>query len=110
MLQAELSDIVRAAIIARIGLGRHTESLELLASLLDDTNWRIRSAISDAMVALTPESVPVLQKLLLHGNPAAKAAAVQALKRSGQDEWLEAQLSLLSSQIQSPPCLLVSTS
>ena len=86
LLQNEPSDMVRVAIIERTGQNRHIENIELLASLLEDTNWRIRAAATNAMAALAPDSIPVLQRLLLNDNPAVRAAAVHALKWSGQED------------------------
>lgn len=88
----EPSGTVRLVIIDRIAKTRNPGYLELLATLLEETNYQIRAAATNAMVALGPPSLPTLQKLLLHRSPVIRAAAVQALIGLGQDEWLEAQL------------------
>ena len=93
MLENESSDSVRVAIITRIGQCKSLNELNLLADLLNDTSWRVRAAVTNAMVALAPASLMTLQRLLPHQNPVVRVAVVQALKRLGQDEWLEAQLS-----------------
>ncbi len=95
MLQHEPADQVRVAIIEQMGRSQQAENLALLGRMLEDSNWRIRVATTSAMVALAPDSIPLLQKLVLHHKPSVKAAAMQALQKSGQGSWLNTQLSTL---------------
>lgn len=95
MLQHETTDLVRVSIIKKMGRSQQIASLELLGGMLENSNWRIRAAMTHVMVALVPDSIPLLQQLFLHHKPVVKAAAMQALQKTGQEAWLEAQLSAI---------------
>lgn len=92
-LEREPSDKGRAAIASRIGRCGRPEDASLLSSLLEDPNWRVRAAATNALVALAPASLTLLKNLLTHPKPVVQASAVQALNKLGKGEvvraWLE---------------------
>lgn len=96
MLADESSDRVRASIAARIGICKQAQDCRLLASLLEDKSWRVRAAASDAMVALSPATLPLLHDMIDHPNDLVRAAALQSLRKLGDKRWIESYLSSAS--------------
>lgn len=88
LLCDEVSDDVRLAIVSRMKSGGGEEEIELLISLCQDPNWRIRAGAADALVALAPASLPALHCMLSSAHQEARVAAAQALLRLGKSDWI----------------------
>ena len=92
LLEEEGADLVRVAIVDRLGQKGTSNALPLLAARIEKDNWRVRAAATCAMVNLAPGSIPVLHALFGHRNPVVRTAAAQALRQLGEDDLLVARL------------------
>ena len=81
LLADETDEQVHIAIVTRIGCAENGAHLDLLVGLLPTAGWRLRAAITTALVALSPASLPVIDQLQQHEQPEIVAIAAQALQR-----------------------------
>ncbi len=86
-------DRLRGAVLQRIARQRFMSSLPFLDPLLADGNWKIRARVSEALAALAPASLPLLQAHLHGTEGVAKVTAAQTLQRLGQEQMLLQALS-----------------
>ncbi|WP_029914685.1 hypothetical protein [Pelobacter seleniigenes] len=92
-LAPDVDDRLRGAVLQRIARQRFLSSLPFLDPLLGAGNWKIRSRVGEALAALAPASLPLLQAHLHGAEGAAKVTAAQTLQRLGQEQMLLQALS-----------------
>ena len=88
-----VDDRLRGAVLQRIARQRCLSSLPFLDPLLGAGNWKIRAQVGEALAALAPASLPLLQAHLHGVEGAAKVTAAQTLQRLGQEQMLLQALS-----------------
>ncbi|ADD69386.1 hypothetical protein Dacet_2628 [Denitrovibrio acetiphilus DSM 12809] len=81
LLDSEESEKVRIAVIAGIGRLGCKDECGLLGKFFEDQSWRIRAAAVNSLVALAPESVPIVKQYADHDSEDVRAAAAQAFQR-----------------------------
>jgi len=81
ILKYEVSDVVRMAVITH--MGKDAAYCSQIADLLEDGNWRIRALATNALVSLSPESLPFIRKQLHHEKDEVKIAAAKAIQQLG---------------------------
>jgi hypothetical protein len=84
----DADESVRLAAINRLGAAE----AELLAELMGDDSWRVRSAAAQALCSLGGQGASLARKVMKSGNQPARIAAAQALLAMDQDNWLADQL------------------
>ena len=87
-----VTSVQRFPFIKRIGRCSDTRDVEILIRLLEDKNWRIRAQTANALVNLTPASLPLLRKALKSDKEDKRIAAAQALIRLGREDWVKIDL------------------
>ncbi len=85
-----VSDDLRLAVLRRITQNQHKTSISVLDRLLQDKNWRIRARTTEALTALAPDSLDVLNAHLMGDHQEARISAAQALQRLGKETGTEA--------------------
>ena len=84
----DADEMVRLAAINRLG----AEEAELLAELMSDDSWRVRSAAAQVLSRLGEQGACLARKVLNSGTQPARIAAAQALLAMDQENWITDQL------------------
>lgn len=79
---------IRLAMLTRLQRLKQQQSVVEVAELLSDPSRKIRAAASQTLIALAPESEPLLQQKLQHPQAETRIAAARALMALGKEQWL----------------------
>lgn len=85
-LACEGSDKVRAAIVSRLGRSGQADAPSQLACCMEDSSWRVRAAATQALIALGPEALPFVRRLLEDSSTEVRAAATQVMRQLAPNE------------------------
>jgi hypothetical protein len=85
-------EIVRLAALERLGADGGPRAASVLASLLEDSSWRVRAAAAAGLARLGEPAKPLLKQSAENGSPPARVAAAGTLLELGEDQWLKDNL------------------
>lgn len=87
-LETDVPDYIRLAVLNRIRRNKQKKSIPYLDPLLLDSNWKIRAGATEALVAMAPDSLEILNAHLSSDHIEAKISALHALQRLEKKECL----------------------
>ena len=88
----ESEPALRIACIYRLAQEEGSMAIPDLVDLLDDQDWSVRAAVTQALIKIGDAAAEAIQPLVRHSRQTVRVCAVQILLALGKDAWLEQEL------------------
>lgn len=92
VLAAEEDALVKIEILPRLTATKGSSAAPTLIRLIEEGDYRLRSAATSALQELSKDVVELMKPLMTHPRQAVQVAAAQVLIAAGEELWLEEHL------------------